>query len=183
MQRNQRPITAQVPIRLAPRPSARSVRESANDDDGRIVSELEEVFADPLFRSTPVARVELREAVESALMVDAINRLYRAHQALRGAPRGGDAERARPRPGRGCARRSTRSTGCASSIHEARNHFPEFDEAAEALASDLAATGHEPFFAIAERLHAVHGIRVRVMPVDVMPDSPRAATTTTAGSS
>ena len=56
-------------------------------------------------------------------------------------------------------------------IHEAKNHFPELDEAAEALASDLAATGHEPFFAIAERLHAKHGIRVRVMPIDVMPDS------------
>ena len=97
-----------MPIQLDP-------REFANDDDGRIVSELEEVFADPLFRSTPVARLELREAVESApSMVDAINRLYRAYQALRGAREARDAERARPRPGRGCAAGRTRSTGCAS---------------------------------------------------------------------
>src|SRR3712207_7645684 len=40
-------------------------REFANDDHERTVSELEEVFADPLFRSTPVARLELRETVES----------------------------------------------------------------------------------------------------------------------
>ena len=31
-------------------------------------------------------------------------------------------------------------------IHEAKNHFPELDESAETLASDLAVTGHEPFF-------------------------------------
>ena len=55
MERNQRPITAQVLIRLA---HAYSVdpREFATDDHERTVSELDEVFADPLFRSAPVSR-------------------------------------------------------------------------------------------------------------------------------
>src|SRR5215218_3579214 len=172
MERNQRPITAQVLIRLA-HAYQLDPREFANDDHERTVSELEEVFADPLFRSTPVARLELRETVESApSLVDAINRLYRAYQAMRGAreavtPSLSDRDRAEDAPQVNPVDR------VRELIHDAKNHFAELDEAAEALASDLAISGHEPFFAIAGRLHAKHGIRVRVMPIDVMPDSLR----------
>src|SRR3954451_22787665 len=85
MERNQRPITAQVLIRLSHAYSL-DPREFATDDHERGISELEEIFADPLFRSAPVSRLELRETVEnSPTMVDAINRLYRAYVAMRGA--------------------------------------------------------------------------------------------------
>jgi predicted transcriptional regulator len=55
-------------------------------------------------------------------------------------------------------------------LHEARNYFPELDEAAETLAADLALAGHELFFSISEYLRGRHGIRVRLMPLDVMGD-------------
>src|SRR5918998_5901242 len=88
MERNQRPITAQVLIRLSHAYSL-DPREFATDDHERSVSELDEVFADPLFRNAPVSRLELRETVESApTLVDAINRLYRAYQSMRGASEG-----------------------------------------------------------------------------------------------
>ncbi|MCB5174540.1 MULTISPECIES: helix-turn-helix domain-containing protein [Microvirga] len=172
MERNQRPITAQVLIRLAHAYSL-DPREFATDDHERTVSELDEVFADPLFRSAPVSRLELRETVESApTLVDAVNRLYRAYLSLRGAsealtPRLSDRDRAEDAP------QDNPVDRVRHLIHEAKNHFPELDEAAETLASDLALTGHEPFYAIAERLHAKHSIRVRIMPIDVMPDSLR----------
>ncbi|QFU15120.1 helix-turn-helix domain-containing protein [Microvirga thermotolerans] len=172
MERNQRPITAQVLIRLAHTYSL-DPREFASDDAERTASELEEVFADPLFRSTPVPRLELRETVEAAPgLVDAVNRLYRAYVALRSAreaqaPEVGDRDRAEGAP------QDNPVDRVRHLIQEARNYFPELDEAAEALAADLQATGHEPFFAIAERLRVRHGIRVRVMPVDVMSDSLR----------
>jgi predicted transcriptional regulator/DNA-binding XRE family transcriptional regulator len=172
IERNQRPITAQVLIRLA---HAYSVdpREFATDDHERSISELDEVFADPLFRSAPVSRLELRETVESApTLVDAVNRLYRAYVAMRGArealtPSLLDRDRAEDAPNDNPVDRVRHL------IQEAKNHFPELDEAAESLASDLQVTGHEPFYAVAERLHAKHGIRVRVMPIDVMSDSLR----------
>jgi XRE family transcriptional regulator, fatty acid utilization regulator len=172
MERNQRPITAQVLIRLA---HAYSVdpREFATDDHERSISELDEVFADPLFRNAPVSRLELRETVESApTLVDAINRLYRAYQSMRGASEGlapglHDRDRAEDAP------QDSPVDRVRHLIHEAKNHFPELDEAAETLASDLQVTGHEPFYAVAERLHSKHGIRVRVMPIDVMSDSLR----------
>src|SRR3954464_15556143 len=59
MERNQRPITAQVLIRLAHAYSL-DPRELAADDHERGISELEEIFADPLFRNAPVSRLELR---------------------------------------------------------------------------------------------------------------------------
>jgi predicted transcriptional regulator/DNA-binding XRE family transcriptional regulator len=172
MERNQRPITAQVLIRLA---NAYSLdpREFATDQDERTVSELDEVFADPLFRASPVARLEVRDTVESApSVVEAINRLYRAYVALRGAseahaPLLKDRDRAEDDSQESAVDR------VRALIHEAKNHFPELDEAAETLASDLRLSGHEPFFAIAERLRAKHGIRVRVMPIDTMPDTLR----------
>ncbi|MGO4571958.1 helix-turn-helix domain-containing protein [Microvirga sp. 2TAF3] len=172
MERNQRPITAQVLIRLAHAYSL-DPREFATDDTERTVSELDEVFTDPLFRSTPVSRLELRETIESApSLVDAVNRLYRAYVAMRGAreaqtPDLNDRDRAEDAP------QDNPVDRVRHLIQEARNYFPELDEAAETLASDLQVTGHEPFFAIAERLRAKHGIRVRVMPIDVMSDSLR----------
>ena len=53
-------------------------------------------------------------------------------------------------------------------LQEQRNHFAELDDLAETFASDLALEGPEPFHTMAERLRARHGIRVRVLPVDVM---------------
>jgi hypothetical protein len=172
IERNQRPITAQVLIRLAHAYSL-DPREFATEEDERSVSELEEVFADPLFRQAPVVRLELRDLVESAPSVaDAVSRLYRAYVSLRGAselgaPPVSDRDRAED------AGLDSPVDRVRALVHEARNHFPDLDEAAEALASDLALTGHELFFAIAERLRAKHGIRVRIMPVDVMSDSLR----------
>src|SRR5690606_27852922 len=116
-------------------------------------------------------RLELRDTVESApTLVDAVNRLYRAYQALRAAreastPGMRDRDRAEDAP------QDSPVDRVRHLIHEAKNHFPELDDAAENLASELQLTGQEPFYAIAERLHAKHGIRVRIMPIDVMPDA------------
>ena len=124
MERNQRPITAQVLIRLSHAYSL-DPREFATDDHERGISDLEEIFADPLFRSAPVSRGELRETVENAPSVaDAVNRLYRAYLAMRGARR-----HRVPRPcatgiGPRTRRRRIRSTGSATSSTRRRIIFP-----------------------------------------------------------
>ena len=53
-------------------------------------------------------------------------------------------------------------------LHEARNHFPELEEAAEPCAAELALAGIDLFHALSEHLRARHGIRVRILPLDVM---------------
>ena len=173
MERNQRPITAQVLIRLVPRLFARPARirhgRSRAHRDGTGGG-----LRRPAVPQRPVPRLELRETVEAApSLVDAVNRLYRAYQAMRGAREVRDADLDRPRPGGGRGRRSTRSTGCASPSRRPRTIFRNWTRPPRRLASELADTGHELFFALSERLHAKHGIRVRVMPIDVMPDTLR----------
>ena len=83
MERNQRPVTAQVLIRLA---EAFNVdpRAFAREEEARLQSELDEVFADPLFRALPVARDEVRELADIAPSVaDAVQRLYAAYRDMK----------------------------------------------------------------------------------------------------
>lgn len=167
MERNQRPVTAQVLIRLAEVYDV-DPRSFARDEEIRTVSELEEVFADPLFRAAPIPRNELREAADVApSLVSAIQRLYRAYVETRETGETGgfsDADR-----GEGIqAGRENPVERVRDFLHAANNHFPELEELAERLASDLAVTGHELFFALSERLRERHGLRVQVLPVDVM---------------
>jgi predicted transcriptional regulator/transcriptional regulator with XRE-family HTH domain len=172
MERNQRPITAQVLIRLADVFGV-DPRAFAADDDEQTVSELEEVFADPLFRNLAISRIELRETIESApSVVEGLQRLYRAYRDGRTereafTPGMSDHDRAEDAPDDNPVVR------VRAIVHEAKNHFPELDEAAEVLASDLALSGHELFYAITERLRTKHGIRVRIIPVDLMPETLR----------
>jgi predicted transcriptional regulator/DNA-binding XRE family transcriptional regulator len=166
MERNQRPVTAQVLIRLAEVYNV-DPRTFARDEEMRLTGELEEVFADPLFRSEPVSRNEMREAADIApTLVTAVQRLYRAYTQLRESGASGaltgDADRAE---GAGHDQPVDR---VRDFLHAQNNHFPELEEIAERLADELGGTGHDLFYAISERLRVQHGTRVQVLPVEVM---------------
>jgi predicted transcriptional regulator/DNA-binding XRE family transcriptional regulator len=169
MERNQRPITVQILIRLADVYGV-DPRDFMVTENDQALSELDQILADPLLRETPVSRIDLQDAIEhSPALLLAMQRLYRAYVALREANEGGltsgrDPDRAEPLAPESPIDR------VRAILHEARNYFPSLDEAAERLATDLALDGHEAFFALTERLRSRHGIRVRVMPLDVMGD-------------
>lgn len=55
-------------------------------------------------------------------------------------------------------------------IERWRNHFPDLDAAAEELADELRLIGADLYGALVERLRAKHGLSIRILPVDVMPD-------------
>jgi XRE family transcriptional regulator, fatty acid utilization regulator len=115
MERNQRPVTAQVLIRLAEVYDV-DPRSFAREEEIRAASELEEVFADPLFRSMPVPKVELREAADIApSLVSAIQRLYRAYVETRESGEGGFADNDRAGHRAQPAAATTLSSGCAIS--------------------------------------------------------------------
>ena len=179
MERNQRPITVPILARLTDRYGI-DPREFMEDRADAAVVELEQMLADPLFRDAPVGRAELHDAAEYApTLIAAMGRLHRAYVAAR--------ESAEARLVASAGRGSERADGLAGGfatgedtpgdspiervraiLQESRNHFPELDELAESFASDLALEGPEPFHVMAERLRARHGIRVRLLPVDVM---------------
>jgi predicted transcriptional regulator/plasmid maintenance system antidote protein VapI len=166
MERNQRPVTAQVLIRLAEVYDV-DPRSFAREEELRAAGELEEVFSDPLFRAAPVPRTELREAADIApSLVSAIQRLYRAYVETRESGEGGftDADRGEG----GQIGRDNPVERVRDFLHAANNHFPEIEEVAERVAGELSGAGHELFHALSERLRERHGLRVQILPVDVM---------------
>ncbi len=169
MERNQRPITMPVLARLT-NTYGIDPREFMEDGADQAVAALERVLADPILRDTPVARAELQDAAEHApSIIAAMQRLYAAYSAAREAGEARviasvDPDRAEGFVGDDPIER------VRAILHENRNHFPELDDLAETFASDLALEGPEPFHVMAERLRSRHGIRVRVLPLDVMAD-------------
>jgi XRE family transcriptional regulator, fatty acid utilization regulator len=167
MERNQRPITVQVLIRLT---SVYGVdpRDFMEGEGEHTAGEIEQILADPLFREAAVPRAEVRDAAEnSPALLAAMARLYRAYAAAReaseaGVTTGPDRDRAEPVLGESPIDR------IRAILHEARNHFPELEEAAEPCAAELALAGIDLFHALSEHLRARHGIRVRILPLDVM---------------
>ncbi len=165
LERNQRPLTAQILLRLAQTYDI-DVRGLGEDSDGADARDLSEVLADPLFRDIAIPRHEVTEvAREAPGVADAIVRLYRAYGGRRGAgsmapPDDGSAS---PAP----------SDWVRDHIETQRNFFPDLDDAGEAMAAELAPEPQGFFAAARERLALRHGVEVRVTPSDLMPDTLR----------
>jgi transcriptional regulator with XRE-family HTH domain len=86
IERNQRPVTAQILLRLAETYDL-DLRDLATADEDRFFAELNEVFSDPLFRQIDIPKQELRDLAELCPGVThALQRLYAAYaEARRGA--------------------------------------------------------------------------------------------------
>jgi len=173
MERNQRPVTAQVLIRLA---EAYNVdpRSFAREEETRLAAEMEEIFSDPVFRAVTVSKDELRELTTLAPSIgEAIQKLYSAYADLRSSDSGA---------GPVSDLDHDRSEGVSSDnpvdrvrdlIQSANNHFPELEEAAETVWNEAVPNGEPLFDALCQRMKANHGIKVQIFPVEVMPGSIR----------
>ena len=170
LERNQRPVTAQVLLRLAEAYDL-DLKSLSTDPESGSATGLSEVFSDQMFRDLAVARHEIAEVADSAPAVaEAIVRLYRAYLDQRRLTDLG----AIGRPEEGAASPSVvPSDWVRDFIQAQKNHFADLEEAAEALAGELA--GEPLDFAVAarERLARRHGVAVRIVPVDVLPESVR----------
>ena len=170
LERNQRPITAQVLLRLAEAYDI-DIRSLSSDSEAAGARDLGEVFADPLFRDLGLARHEVAEVAENTPAVaDAIIRLYRAYADRRRLAELG----ALPRAEEGAEGISlTPSDWVRDYIQGQRNYFAELDEAGEAAAAELKPEAQGFAMAGRQRLAERHGVQVRVAPREVLPDSVR----------
>ena len=162
LERNQRPVTAQVLLRLADAYDVDIKSFAAEGADGTGLEQLAEIFADPMFADLGIPRYELLELADNAPAVaDAVSRLYSALSELRQQPPTegeGDERAAPPLTPQGWVR---------DFIQAQRNHFPYLEEAAETLAGALG----DPL-AIAEplrrRLSEGFGIEARIVPPELL---------------
>ena len=168
IEQNQRPVTAQILLKMAEAYDV-DLRDLAAADKDRFFAELNEVFSDPLFREFELPKQEVLDLVE--LCPDAANAVQRLYRAYVQARRGENTAASRL-AGRddAIAVESNPVERVRELIEENRNHFPSIETAAEQLRDELDVPSHDLFRALSERLRERHGILVRVRSVDVMRD-------------
>lgn len=157
IERNQRPLSAAFLLKLAGTYDL-DLRQLTGDDGEAVTAELAQVVADPLFAGIEVGRAELAEVAAGAPGVaQALLRLY----AARGAAAASDRGEAGP------------VEAVTQMLLDRRNYFPDLDAPAEGLADTLRLASGDLAAGLAERLRARHGLTVRVLPSEVMPDQLR----------
>lgn len=170
LERNQRPVTAQVLLRLAEAYDL-DLRTLTTDSDTAGVQGLEEVFADQLFKDLRPPRHEIAEVAEqSPTVAEAMVRLYRAYVDGRRMADLGAFQRPEDLA---ASPLLAPSDWVRDFIQSHRNHFPELDDCGEAYYAQLA-PGPQDFAAAARtRLAERFGVKVQIAPLDLLPDSVR----------
>ncbi|HTU09380.1 MAG TPA: short-chain fatty acyl-CoA regulator family protein [Allosphingosinicella sp.] len=161
LERNQRPVTAQVLLKLAEIYDVDLKSFAAEGGEGVGAAQLAEIFADPMFGGLAVPRYELVDVADNAPGVaDAVSRLYAALVELRRRPATGEAEEGEQAP-------LSPQNWVRDHIQASRNHFAYLEEAAEIQAGALG----DPL-SIAEplrrRLKEAFGIEARIVPPELL---------------
>jgi predicted transcriptional regulator/DNA-binding XRE family transcriptional regulator len=159
LERNQRPVTAQVLLRLAEIYDVDLRSFAAEGGEGTGTEQLAEIFGDPMFADLGIPRYELLEVIANAPSVaDAIARLYAALVERRQHPVGGAPDE---------TSLVTPEAWVRDHIQAQRNYFAYIEEAAETLAGALGEPGLA-FEPIRRRLKEGFGIETRVVPPELL---------------
>lgn len=154
IERNQRSLPAGLLVRLAEQFDF-DPRALAASEPGGGAEAIRKRLADPLFADLEIDRHDVEEW-------------------LNAAPGGAEAfARAFDRRGPGASAEpgaELPTDVVRREIERWRNHFPDLDAAAEALADELRLVGADLYGALVERLRVKHGLSIRILPIDVMPD-------------
>ena len=150
IERNQRPVTAQILLRLAETYDL-DLRDLATADEDRFFAELNEIFSDPLFRQIDLPKQELRDLAELCPGVThSLQRLYAAYTEARRGETLVAAQMADRDEG---TRFEANPIERVRDLIEAnRNYFPELEQAAENLRDELNVSAEELFAALSARL-------------------------------
>lgn len=157
IERNQRPLTAALLLRLAERFDV-DPRRIASEEPAGGLEALRRRLADPIFADIGIDRAEMAEWLAAAPGgVEAFARAYDRMQQGGGevGESGGQS------PAVQAVRRE---------IERWRNHFADLDAMAESLADELRLGAGDLYGAIAERLRVRHQLAIRILPAEVMPD-------------
>lgn len=155
IERNQRPLTAAILLRLADRFDF-DPRRLAGTAPGGGAEAIRRRLADPLFADLAIDRATIADWIAAA--PDAAEAFARAFDRL---------DRAAESPV------TDAISAVRQEIERWRNHFADLDAQAEALADELRLVSGDLYGAIAERLRVKHQLSLRILPVDVMPDKLR----------
>ena len=163
LERNQRPVTAGILLRLAESFDVDVKAFASEGGDAAGADQLTEIFADGILSDLGISRSELIELADNAPSVaEGIARLYTALRELHRHPEGEGA--ADPRV------LITPETWVRDYIQAQRNHFPELEEGAETLGGGLSdpLSVAEP---LRRRLKDAYGVEAKVVPPEMLDDA------------
>ncbi|KQS78848.1 XRE family transcriptional regulator [Rhizobium sp. Leaf384] len=163
MERNHRPVTAEVLLRLA-RAYTFDLADLAGDGGAEHAARLQSVMKDPIFADIDLSATETSEvATGFPGFSEALLRLYTAYREAQIAL----AERL---PGQGAQRSEAVDPVAATRrfLAARRNSFPTLDTVAEKLSATVTERG-----GLAPYLLERHGLRIRRLPSAIMSDALR----------
>lgn len=165
LERNQRPVTAAILLRLAEAFDVDVKAFAAESSEGGAATQLGEIFSDPMLADLEVSRHDLVELADNIPSVaEGVTRLYTALRELRRHSHEEDTGGSDPRV------LITPETWVRDYIQVQRNHYPELEEASETLGGALVhpLSISEP---LRQRLKEAWGVEVRVVDPEVLEDA------------
>ncbi|MEQ8696437.1 MAG: short-chain fatty acyl-CoA regulator family protein [Bauldia litoralis] len=164
LESNQRPVTVRVLLKLVERFQV-DLQAFAADTDQRLSLELMEAFSDPIFEGAEVKTTDVQELVSllpavGRAMID-LYEAYRRHLPADATTSAGEDASETPPV-------SIPSEEVTEFIQKRLNHFPELEEAAEALWREDGLSIHTLQQDLMTVLRQRHGTEVEIRPADAM---------------
>jgi len=154
MERNQRPLTAPIMLRLAQRFDF-DARTLTGATPGGGVEAIKRRLSDPVFGDLSIDKTQIEDWIAAA--PDAAEAFARAFDRL---GTGGKSDH----------READALAAVRDEIERWRNHFADLDVQAEALADELRLQSGDLYGAITERLRVKHQLSIRILPSEVLPN-------------
>lgn len=168
LERNQRPVSAQLLLKLADKYDV-NLKGLSGDESARTLSDLKEVFSDPVLEGLPAGTQELIDLYASSpTTAQAIIALYRAYRGSRERI-SALAEKVQGTEG------DIRTDGGSYPVEEVRdfftrhrNYFQEIEKAAESLWESDLAKAETLAIGLRTHLKSQYSTTVQIMPTEFM---------------
>lgn len=175
IERSQRPVTVPFLLKLGQAFDV-DLQRFAEDDEGRVVAALREVFGDPLFARSQVTDQDIRDAAQaSPALGDAIVVLFRAYRdllenTLNLAEGASPADSAGPATAALAVAASAPGEEVQEYLQAQSYYLPELEEAAAGLWAEARLEPETLHEGLRAALAEAHGLKVRILPAEVMHD-------------
>jgi predicted transcriptional regulator/DNA-binding XRE family transcriptional regulator len=159
IEHNQRQLPAPLLVKVAQILGV-DIDDFADDSQGRLAADLQEVFGDALFEEHAVTTADARELAENPAAARAVIALYQAYQGSIESTRALAAKLYDNPELQGMNPAHLPSEEINDVIQNHLNYFPELESAAESFAAAAKLDRADLFQSMARRLRDAHGIEV-----------------------